>query len=139
MKYNLPLSLKLKLYNQCVLPVLRKGSEAWHLTKEQERKLRSAQRGMEGKIFEVTWRDRTRVTLIREQAKFKDTLTIKMRKWSGAERIIRKTDNRWVKRVTEWHPRNCTRSQGRRRVRWIYGIAAFAVAGWSTLTSDRER
>ncbi len=47
MNSNLPLSLKRKVYNQCILPVLTYGSETWRLTKELERKLRSAQRGME--------------------------------------------------------------------------------------------
>ncbi len=47
MNSNLPLSLKRKIYKQCILPVLTYGLETWRLTKELERKLRSAQRGME--------------------------------------------------------------------------------------------
>ncbi len=47
MNMNLPLSLKRKVYNQCILPVLTYGSETWRLTKELERKLRSAKRGRE--------------------------------------------------------------------------------------------
>ncbi len=46
MNSNLPVSLKRNVYNQCILPVLTDWSEAWRLTKELERKLRSAQRGM---------------------------------------------------------------------------------------------
>ncbi len=44
MNSNLPLSLKRKVYNQCVLPVLTYGSESWRLTKKQgvERKLGNA-------------------------------------------------------------------------------------------------
>ncbi len=118
MNGSLPLSLKRKVYNQCVLPVLTYGSEIWHLTKEQERKLRSAQRRMESKMLGITWRDRKRATWIREQTKVEDILTtIKMRKWSWAGHVTRRTDNRWTKRVTEWQPRNCKRSQGRQRVR----------------------
>ena len=33
MKSNLPPSLKRKVYNQCILPLLRYGSETWSLTK----------------------------------------------------------------------------------------------------------
>ncbi len=40
MNSNLPLSLKRKVYNQCILPVLTYGLETWRLTKELERKLR---------------------------------------------------------------------------------------------------
>ncbi len=114
MNSNLPLSLKRKVYNQCILPVLTYGSEIRHLTKEQERKLRSAQKGMERKMFGITWRDRKRAIWIREQTKIEDILmTIKKKKWSWAGYIIRRTDNRWTKRVTEWHTRNSKRSQGR--------------------------
>ncbi len=83
MNNNLPLSLKRKVYNQCILPVLTYGSKTWHLTKEQEQKLRSAQRGMERKMLGITWRDRKRATWIREQTKVEDILmTIKKKKCS---------------------------------------------------------
>ena len=42
MKSNLPIALKRKVYNQCILPVITYGSETWSLTKELERKLQSA-------------------------------------------------------------------------------------------------
>ncbi len=44
---NMPLSLKRKIYKQCILLVLTYGSETWRLTKELVRKLRSAQRNRE--------------------------------------------------------------------------------------------
>ncbi len=78
MNSNLPLSLKRKVYNQCILPILTYGSETWHLTNEQEEKLRSAQRGMERKMLGITWRDRKQAIWIREQTKVEDILvTIK--------------------------------------------------------------
>ncbi len=107
MNSNLPFSLKRKVCNQCVLPVLAYDSVTWHLTKEQEGKLRRAQRGIEKKMLGVTWRDMKRATLIKKQSKAEDILTtVKMRKWSWARHIIRKTENRWIKRVTEWQPMN---------------------------------
>ena len=36
---NLPLSLKRKVYNQYILPVLTYGSEIWNLTQALEQKL----------------------------------------------------------------------------------------------------
>ncbi len=95
---------------------------------------------MERKIPGVTWRDRKRATWIREQTKAEDIFTtIKMKKWSWAGHIMRRTGNRWTKkRGTEWQPWNCKRTQGGERVRRREEITAFAGAGWSTLTSGKE-
>lgn len=57
------------MYNQCILPVLTYGSENWHLTKEIEVKLRSAQRGMDSKMLGVAWRDKKRITFIHKETK----------------------------------------------------------------------
>ncbi len=98
---NLPLSLKRKVCNQCILPVLTYGLEAWHLTNEQEQKLRSAQRGMERKILSITWRDRKRATWLREQTKVENILmTIKKKKWSWVGNIMHRTYNRWTKKIS---------------------------------------
>ncbi len=114
MNRNLPLSLKRKVYKQCILPVLTYGSETWRLTRELERKLRSAQRGMERRILDITWRDRKRASWIREQTKVEDILmTIKDKKLTWAGNIMRRRDNRWTTRVTVWQPRNGRRNQGR--------------------------
>ncbi len=78
---TLPLSLKRKVYNQCILPVLPYGSETWRLTKKLERRLRSAQREMERRMLGITWRDRKRASWIREQTKVEDiVVTIKNKK-----------------------------------------------------------
>ncbi len=140
MNSNLPLSLKRKVYNQCILPVPTYGAETWRLPKELERKLRSAQRGMERRMLGITWRDRKRASWIREQTKVEDILvTIKNKNWTWAGHVMRRRDNRWTTRVTEWQPRNDRRNQFRQRVRWRDEIRAFAGQSWSSLTSDRER
>ncbi len=83
MNSNLPLSLKRKVYNKCILPVLTYGSDTWLLTKELERNLRRAPRGMERRMVGITWRDRKRASWIREQTKVEDILmTIKNKKWT---------------------------------------------------------
>ena len=38
---KLPISLKRKVYNQCILPVMTRGSETWNLTKKQTMKLKN--------------------------------------------------------------------------------------------------
>ncbi len=62
MNSKLQLSLKRKVYNQCILPVLTYGAETWRLNKELERKLKNAQRGMERKMLGITWRDKKRAS-----------------------------------------------------------------------------
>ncbi len=97
MNSNLSLSLKRKVYNQCILPVLTYGSETWRLTKELERKLKSAQKGMERRMLGITWRDRKRASWTREQTKVEDILvTIKNKKWTWAGHVMRRRDNRWT-------------------------------------------
>ena len=86
MKKNFPLSLKRKVYNQCILPVITYGSETCVLkiTKALERKLKNAQREMERIMFGITWRDRKRGSWIRKQTKVKDILiTINKKKKYG--------------------------------------------------------
>ncbi len=92
MNSSLPLSLKRKVYNQCILPALTYGSEAWRLTKESERKLRSAQRGMERRMVSISWRDKKRASWNRKQMKVEDILlTIKNKKWNMGRTCHAKT------------------------------------------------
>ncbi len=83
-----PLSLKRKVFNQCVLPVLTYGTETWRLTKHLE--LSSARREMEGKMQGITRRDTQRAPWIREQTKVDDILaTVKNKKWAWAGLVTR--------------------------------------------------
>ncbi len=66
-------------------------------------------------------------------------MTIKKKKWTWAGHFMRRRDNRWTTRVTEWQSRDGRRNQGRQRVRWRDEIRAFAGPSWSSLTPDRER
>ncbi len=89
MNSNLPLSLKRKVYNQCILLVLMYGSETWRFTKKLERKLRSALRAMERRMLGITRRDRKRASWIREQTKVEDIqVTIKDKKWTWAGQVM---------------------------------------------------
>ncbi len=102
MNSNFPLSLKRKVYNQCTLPVLTYGSETWRVRKELERKLGSAQRGMEKRMQGITWREKKPASWIREQTKLEDILrTIKKKKWTWPGHVMRRRDNRWTTTVTE--------------------------------------
>lgn len=90
MNSRLPLSLKIKVYDQCVLPVMTCGAETWRLTKQLVRNLGSAQRAMEGRMIGVTLKDRKRAFWIREQTRVDDvTVQIEKKKWTWAGHVVR--------------------------------------------------
>jgi len=66
---RLPLSLKRKVYDQCVLPTLTYGAETQNLTKKQVIKLRTTQWLQEWKILGITWKDIKTAKWIRKQTK----------------------------------------------------------------------
>ena len=139
MNGSLPLSLKKKVYDSCILPVLTYGAETWRLTKRVQLKLRTTQRAMERKMVGVTLRDKKRAEWIREQTRVKDILVeIKKKKWVWAGHVMRRQDNRWSLRVTEWIPREGKRGRGRPKVRWADEIKKFAGIKWSQLAQDRD-
>ncbi len=114
MNSNLPLPLKRKVYKHYILLVLTYGLETCRLTKESERKLRSAQREMERKMLGVTWRDKKRASWIRKETMVKDTLIrIQNKTWTWS-RLVRRICNRWTATVKEWQPRNDRRNQAGR-------------------------
>ena len=55
---DIPMSLRRKVYNQCVLPTMTYGSETWSLTKYLETKLQTAQRAMERQMLHISLRDK---------------------------------------------------------------------------------
>ncbi len=118
MNSNLKLTLKRNVYNQRILQVLPYGSETWRVTKELEKKLRSAQRGMERGMMGITWRNRKRASWIREKTKVEDILmTMKRKKWTWALHVIRRRDNMDYE-CNRVPTRDGTRNLGRQRARW---------------------
>ncbi len=102
MNSNLPHSIKRKVFSWCALPVLTHGADTWRRIKGLERKLISAEKGNERKMLGITWSDRKRASLIKEQAKLEHILlTVKKRKWAWAGHVMRRTDNRWTTNVRE--------------------------------------
>jgi len=135
---NVPMSLRRKVYNQCVLPTMTYGSETWSTTKHLERKLHSAQRAMERQMLQISLRDKVRCTDIRHQTGVTDILTkIKQLKWRWAGHVARRNDNRWTKRLLEWQPRTGKRRRGRQKRRWRDDITTFVGATWARLAVDR--
>jgi len=63
---RLPLFLKIKVFDQCILPTLTCGAETWNLTKKHVIRRRTTQRSHERKILCITWKDRKTAKWIRK-------------------------------------------------------------------------
>ena len=116
------------------------GAETWTRTKQLEHKLQVAQRAMERRMMNITIRDKVRNSEIRKQTQVKDIiLKIKEAKWRWAGHLMRRDDNRWTKRMTEWQPRCGKRGRGRQKLRWRDDITSYAGTTWTRLAQDRKQ
>jgi hypothetical protein len=136
---NLPLILKRKIMDDCILPTLTYGSQTWSLTKIQEDRLAKTQRAMERKILGISLRDRRRNVEIRKKTGIRDVGTMaKSLKWNWAGHLLRTRDERWSKSVTEWYPRENKRKRGRPRARWRDDFDHYVGKTWMQLTTNKE-
>jgi len=134
---NMPLILKRKAYDQCILPTVTYGAETWNLTKALTLKLRTMQRAHERIMLGITWQDRKTAKWIREQTKVRDIVeVINNLKWNWAGHISRRNDNRWTTRITNWTPRGHTRNRGRQKTRWRDDLDKFQNH-WHRTAQDR--
>ena len=51
---------------------------------------------------------------------------------------MRRTDNRWTMRVTEWQAGDGKRRQGRQRIRWRDEIPSYAGKSWNKQAGNIE-
>lgn len=132
-------SLKRKVFDTCVLPVLTYGAETLTLTKASEDKLRVTQRAMERSMLGITLRDRMTNQWIRQQTRVVDVMErIASLKWSWAGHIARRTDERWTKKIMNWRPYK-RRAIGRPPERWTNGIKNIAGTNWQQMAMDRTK
>jgi len=136
---DIPINLKSKVFDQCILPTMTYGCQTWVITKENMRKLRTAQRAMERKMLGIKLKDKIRCTEIRKRTRVTDitkTILKSKAKWTG--HIARMKDNRWTIRATEWIPRDRKRSRGRKPRRWRDDIREYFGLTWSSRAKDRQ-
>ena len=99
---DIPINLKKKVFNQCVLPTMTYGCQTWTLTKDIIHRLRVSQRAMERKILNIKIKDRISNRTIRERTKVDDVIKVVTKaKWRWAGHVARMSDNRWTIRSTE--------------------------------------
>ena len=138
-KSNMNNSLKRKVFDSCVLPVLTYGAETLTLTKASENTLRVAQRAMERSMLGISLRDKRTNQWIRQQTKVLDVMErIASLKWNWAGHIARMTDERWTKTIMNWRPPT-TRPVGKPPERWTNSIKRTAGKNWQQVAIDRSR
>lgn len=135
---ELPLSLKGKVFNMCILPSLTYGCETWKLTKQQMNKIRTTQWAMERRMLDIRLTDKIPHKTIRKRTKLIDAENfIKKMKWRWAGHIGRQVDNRWTRRCTEWKPHG-SRRPGRPKRRWSEDIVGLAGEDWMNIATNRD-
>lgn len=139
-KSSLPVCLKRKTFNQCVLPVLTYGAETLTLTRKVVDKIRVTQRAMERQMLGVSLRDRIPNEEIRNRTGTIDAIErIATLKWNWAGHVARLSDNRWTRRIVEWRPRQeAFRSRGRPPTRWTDDLKRVS-SNWMQDAQSRDR
>ena len=127
---NVPMRLKRKAFNECILPVMKYGCETWSL---------SNTRKMERIMIGITLKDRKSTDWIRKQSDVTDIVrSIRESKHRCVGHVARRRDNRWTIRVTEWIPRGHKRPRGRPRIRWCNDLIQYVGPTWSHIAKDRR-
>ena len=142
---EISLTVKMKVFNAIVLPVLLYGATAWALTQTEQNRLDALEMGMLRTIAGVRWDDFIRNVDIRERLR-QPPVSVKLRKarlkWFG--HVERMGDGRQVNRIM-----NATmegrRPVGRPRTRWRdvigrdLGASGLSVEEARLEARDRDR
>ena len=137
---NISMSLRRRVFDQCILTTMTYGAETWSTTKEINQKLITTQRAMERKMLHLSLRDKVNHKTIRRKTKVKDIIDkIRESKWRWAGHVARYHDNRWTYRLTEWQPREGKRRRGRQKRRWRDDITTYmGTATWTRNARNRR-
>ncbi|XP_052750861.1 uncharacterized protein LOC128200685 [Galleria mellonella] len=132
---EIPMAIKSKLYNTCILPCLTYGCQTWPAKNKDNQKLVVCQRNMERSMLNIRLRDRWTTSKIRKRTKINDVLQkIRKLKWNWTGHIMRTNKEKWTKDIIEWYPRNGKRQRGGQIKRWEDDLPK----GWRKSARDRE-
>jgi hypothetical protein len=135
---KVPLCMKRKVFDACILPVFTYGAETMTLTKASVNKLSVTQRAMERAMLGISLRDRVRNQVIRARSKVKDVAEVILAmKWRWAGHVARDDEDKWTKRLLCWRPRTSSRSAGRPQLRWRDDLVRFAGPTWMRDAQNR--
>ncbi|KAJ8714787.1 hypothetical protein PYW08_004768 [Mythimna loreyi] len=139
LKGTLPMSLKRKLMDMCILPILTYGAQTWSLTNIQKSKLKVCQRAMERSILSVKLTDHVRNTTLRSKTQIVDVAQKAAQlKWDWAGHVCRMSSELWARKTQDWCPDTATRGRGRPRRRWRDDLDVF-LGNWNDMASDRDK
>lgn len=136
---EMSMTIKRKLFDTCILPVLTYGCQTWALNKSHYKKLEICQNAMERSMMGKRLSDKVRNIDIKKCTKTKDiTTTIKKLKWKWAGHTIRGRE-KWSKAIMYWFTRDKKRKRGRPTRRWEDEIKSAAGGCWTTIARDRDK
>lgn len=137
---NIPLKLRSRLFDQCILPVLTYGCQTWTWTKQTLNKIAVTQRSMERQMIGISLKDKKRNRWIRQTTGMRDAVaTITRLKWNYAGHIARCNDSRWNNIILHWRPYLGKRKRGRPPTRWTNDLKLTAGLNWTREAQDRDR
>ncbi|XGW28542.1 hypothetical protein V3C99_008373 [Haemonchus contortus] len=112
------LSLLAHLFDTAVLPALTCASETWTLRKQDEHAVSVTQRALERTMLKISLctqlQKGIRSSELRHRTKIRDAVDYATKSkigWAG--RVMRYSDDRWTRAVTDWIPRDIKRTPGR--------------------------
>lgn len=136
---DIPIHLKRKVYDMCILPVATYGLETISITKGSADLLETTQRAMERAMLGISIRDRIRNEEIRRRTKVTDVIRYMAEmKWRWAGHVARQDNSRWSNKVIHWRPRETRRSRGRPQKRWLDDVREVAGRNWAQLAQNRQ-
>lgn len=139
LKSTLPIKLKTKILDSCILPCITYGCQSWIFNKHNRDKIAKCQRAMERSILNIKLKDKVKSSDIRKETETIDVLQhAQLLKWKWAGHLARTTDQRWTKIATEWQGPNGTRARGRPQERWLDEIVMVTGKKWAEKAQDRE-
>lgn len=139
LKSQLPMKIKSKVMDSCLLPSLTYACQTWKFTRKVKNKITSCQRSMERSVAKIRKCQKIRHTIIRQKTGVIDALTYALKlKWRWAGHVARMSDDRWTIRITSWPGPIGTRKRGRPVTRWSDDITRVAGNNWLIEAKDRD-
>ncbi|EPB78510.1 hypothetical protein ANCCEY_02351 [Ancylostoma ceylanicum] len=125
-------ALRASIFNASVLPAMCYATETRPDNETIAKALRTTHRALERCLLKTSryqqWHQGLRSTELREKSQLKDPLQYMQRmkhRWAG--HLLRRNDDRWSRRVTEWLPRKKTRPLGQPPTRWADSFTKYAT------------
>lgn len=136
---DIPIHLKTKVFDSCVLPVITYGAQNWVMTKSNMNILRTTQRAMERSMLGISLKDRRTNEWIRQRTGVTDVVEKATKlKWSFAGHVARGDAEKWHKAILSWRPYKHKRPRGRPRMRWVDDLKLTAGLNWMQTAQNRH-